>query len=194
MLKKPQADGLVVEKLRIANDVFDSPKYHCREHSVVYAYSWPSLIEFGTLLGRSDLAQGAVGENLSLSSLDESKIYVGDQFQVDEVILEATSARIPCSKLNFCFQHKEAQKLFIKHGKPGIYFRVLKSGKIRPQTEMQLIHQQMESPSIQDFYDIMTKRKSIEAELVKKFLRQKAFPDEFRESFQDLLGKALNHN
>ncbi len=187
MIKRPSVDGLIVKKLNIENDIFDAPKYHCREHSVVYAFSWPGLQSYAQVLSLTDIQMGDVGENLSLSELDEAQVFVGDQFQVGEVLLEATSPRIPCSKLNFRFQSKDAQRLFIKHGKSGVYFRVLRPGRIQLGALFQRTHLQEGSPSIQDCYDLLTKRKPIDKELVKSFLRQKAFPDEFREQFQRFL-------
>lgn len=187
MIKRPLAQGLIVNQRSIENDVFDSPKYHCREHSVVYAFSWPSLQLYGDFLGYADIQMGDVGENLSLDELDESQVLIGDQFQVGETILEATSARIPCSKLNFRFQNKLAQKKFITHGKSGVYFRVLRPGRIQTGSTLDLIHRHDEAPSVQDFFDLLTKRKAIEPDFVKSFLRMRAFPDEFRETFQGFL-------
>lgn len=187
MIKKSNPKGLKIEKLRVLEDEFASPEFHGRPHSVVYAFSWPALQAYGKLIGFNAIEMGAVGENLSLSELDETQVKVGDQFQIGEVILQATSPRIPCSKLNFRFQNKLAQKLFIQHGKPGVYFQVLKSGVLQSGQEFKKIHAQENSASISAFYDLMTKRSPPETKVIRTLLGQKAFPDEFREHFQLML-------
>jgi MOSC domain-containing protein YiiM len=122
-------------KVRIStNSVGDDVRIeavHATPETAVYAYpfdaykNWYAQIDF--LAGD----RGIFGENLTLDQIDESKIFVGDIFQIGEVKLQATLPRIPCASLNLRFQNKNALKVFTKLRRPGVYFRVLQEGYVQ---------------------------------------------------------------
>lgn len=132
MHKKPVAGPLVVSETAIEGDSFENPKFHGTIDSVLYAYGLTSIEKFLVRIGRtlSDFNYGDTGETLTLDHFDESEISVGDVFQIGEVTAQATWPRIPCAKVNFRFQHADGQKEMIASGVSGVYFRILKPGKI----------------------------------------------------------------
>ncbi|MFN7452861.1 MAG: MOSC domain-containing protein, partial [Alphaproteobacteria bacterium] len=70
---------------------------HGGEGRAVYAFSkssyelWKGKIK-EELLG----INGLFGENLTMDHIEEEPIRVGDEFEVGEVLLQATSPRFPC--------------------------------------------------------------------------------------------------
>jgi MOSC domain-containing protein YiiM len=130
MLHHPVPGPLLVHKDHIEGNSFGSPHVHGLEHSVLYAYGMKSALEFVKLLGLSRYEPGAVGENVTLDELDETQISVGDIFQFGEVQAEATHPRVPCGKVSLRMQRPDGQKAMQRCGRSGVYFRVLKPGKI----------------------------------------------------------------
>ncbi len=133
MKRVPQSGGIRIEFTGVDGDLFDAPQFHGGEDNRVYALGLETHREFAKLLGRNKpFEEGAFGENLTVESLDESQIFMGDIFRVGDAEIQATFPRIPCSKLNFRFQNSEALAKFRSLKRPGVYFRVLKAGHTRP--------------------------------------------------------------
>lgn len=84
------------------------------------------------LHGVVDQRFGFLGENLTITGLDETEVRVGDQLQMGSVLLEVSQPRSPCWKLG----QINGSQLFVKHyslsGRVGFYCRVLKPGEISP--------------------------------------------------------------
>lgn len=83
------------------------------------------------LHGVSQHAFGFLGENISLSGLDETQVKVGDRFQIDDVILEVTQPRSPCWKLDEINPSQSFVQKYSESGRVGFYCRVLNSGSIQ---------------------------------------------------------------
>lgn len=130
MLKTPVTGPLIVHRENVDGDRFASPEFHGTPDSVLYAFGMPSLLAYMRSIGRDGYDPGALGENLTLDDFDEQKISVGDVFEIGEVTAQATFPRIPCAKVNFRMGHPEGQKKMIELGRSGVYFRILKPGKI----------------------------------------------------------------
>jgi len=152
MDKKPQTAPLVVLFDRIDGDVFRDKAHGTRE-SIVYAMGsdvfpiWKSKYNL-------PVEAGDFGENLTVESLDEGQIFLDDHFQVGSTILSATSARIPCYKLNARFGLPDVQSQFVGSRRPGVYFRVIKEGQIQVGDSLQLVERHQKEFSILDYYDI----------------------------------------
>lgn len=103
---------------------------------------------------------GFFGENLTLDSLDETDVRVGDVFAVgDEVRLVATGARTPCLKLAWRLkQPRTFQKVFARSRHTGMYLGILQTGRVRPGDKLQRIHHNPDMPSIADVCDFIAGR------------------------------------
>lgn len=141
MHKRPVPGPLVVSPTSIQGDTFAQPELHGTPCSVLYAFGKTSAEAYLKLLGLAEYEPGSLGENLTLDDFDETKISVGDVFQIGEVVAEATAPRIPCGKVNFRMQHPEGQKLLAQSGRSGVYFRILSPGKIRLGDEVKRMRQ-----------------------------------------------------
>ena len=47
-----------------------------------------------------------VGENLTLDDFDENKYFIGDEFEISNIIIKITQPRIPCYKLGIKMNNK----------------------------------------------------------------------------------------
>jgi len=74
---------------------------------------------------------GYLGDNITLSDIDESKVALGDKFQIGDVILEVSQPRSPCWKLNALSEDNSFLKRYAESGRVGFYCRVLQKGSLK---------------------------------------------------------------
>lgn len=130
MVKTPVPGPLHVDFSEISDNSFANPQFHGTPDSVVYAYGLKSAQSFVERLGRSSYDIGSTGETLTVDDLDETQVHVGDVFQAGETQLVATFPRIPCGKVSICLKHDDGQRAMQECLRSGVYFRVLKPGRI----------------------------------------------------------------
>ena len=75
-------------------------------------------------------ANGAFGENFTVSGLNESSVCIGDTFTVGSAIVQVSQPRQPCWKLARKFNQTNLPMWVQKNGKTGWYFRVLQEGHV----------------------------------------------------------------
>ena len=76
------------------------------------------------------MVDGAMGENLTITGLEESDICVGDVHAIGTALLQVCQPRQPCFKMALRFEDKRMPKAFVKSGRAGWYYRVLRPGVI----------------------------------------------------------------
>jgi MOSC domain-containing protein YiiM len=187
MLRHPVPGPLIVHKTHIEGNSFNAPQLHGLEHAVLYAFGMKSAMSFMKLLERETYSPGSVGENLTLDDLDEEKISVGDIFEIGEVLAQAVYPRIPCGKVNFRLQHPQGQKVFQACGRSGIYFRILRPGKIFLTDEVKLVERAIHRISIFELYDKMINQIQFNNSEMQLALANGAFPKKAIEKWKALL-------
>ncbi|KQP41127.1 molybdenum cofactor sulfurase [Methylobacterium sp. Leaf104] len=75
-------------------------------------------------------APGAFGENLSIRSLTEAEVCVGDLWRVGTALLQVSQARQPCWKLNARFGVPDMALRVQASGRTGWYCRVIETGVV----------------------------------------------------------------
>ncbi|KEF02486.1 MULTISPECIES: MOSC domain-containing protein [Streptomyces] len=115
----------------LAGDDVVNRKHHGGDDQAVYAYAREDLDAWERELGR-ELPAGMFGENLTTRGLDVTHALIGERWRIGpRLLLEVTSARIPC----MTFQGKLGEpgwiKRFTQAGAPGAYLRVIEPGEIR---------------------------------------------------------------
>lgn len=89
----PMGDGSV----GLAGDRVYDVDHHGGTDQAVYAYAREDLDSWESILGRP-LVNGSFGENLTTAGIDVNEALIGERWKVgDEVVLEVTRPRIPCS-------------------------------------------------------------------------------------------------
>ncbi|MGE4130876.1 MAG: MOSC domain-containing protein [Bdellovibrionales bacterium] len=130
MRKSPIAGPLIVGMTSVEGDGFSNARLHGTPDSVLYAYGMSSVLHFLQKIGRSSYEPGALGENLTVDELNEDEVSVGDEFQIGEVLAQATFPRIPCGKVNIRIKHPDARETMANNHRTGVYFRILRPGRI----------------------------------------------------------------
>ncbi|RAX43321.1 MOSC domain-containing protein [Rhizobium tropici] len=128
--KHAVSGAVMIDELGLLGDAICNRRHHGGRDQAVYVEGSLTLGWWASELGRS-LEPGAFGENLVIEGVDNCQVAVGDQFIADDLVLEVTSARIPCSTFAVKIGDRQFVKRYVQAGRPGIYCRVLASGTVR---------------------------------------------------------------
>jgi MOSC domain-containing protein YiiM len=129
-----------------------------------------------------------VGENLTIDDFNEKDINIGDQFKINECLLQVSQPRIPCYKIGIKLNSRDFPRMFSQSGLLGSYLRVIHDGEIASGDEIQKVHAEDNSMSIKDISNLLfVDVKNIE--LMKKALDIKPLTEEIKEKFRERLMK-----
>ncbi len=195
MRREPVPGGIRVHFTRVEGDLFGVPKVHGIREAVVYAFSAATFADFARLYTQPVVA-GNIGENLTLDEILESEILIGDEYEVGETRLRVSGPRYPCNRLNFCFQRQNAVGLFLEHRRPGVYFEVLREGKIQVGDQLKHVKSAGGTLSVLQLFDHLSELKQVSAGqlaradvrlMCEKMVRNSLVPEFFRARFLKFL-------
>ncbi|TSD12756.1 MOSC domain-containing protein [Curtobacterium sp. KBS0715] len=128
--KRPVTGSVRVRPLGLRADVQANRKYHGGVDQAVYAYADEDAAYFADLLER-EVPPGLFGENLRTSGIDVTGAVTGERWRIgDTLVLEVTVPRTPCGTFARRMGIDGWVKRFADEGRPGAYFRVVKSGSV----------------------------------------------------------------
>jgi MOSC domain-containing protein YiiM len=151
--KKPQTGPISVHLNGLLGDEQANRAAHGGLDKAIYAFSADCLSFWTQELRLPQITFGQFGENLAIDHLDESKIFVGDTFEVGTCVLQVVQPREPCFKQEMVFNQKLIET-FNNYGRCGIYFRVLKEGIIQTNDDFKLIKNETLKASIREIFEI----------------------------------------
>lgn len=73
---------------------------------------------------------GSIGENLSVSGMNDQTVCIGDVYQIGSVTVEVSAPRAPCSKISQRFGIKSLDRFVGNQGITGWYYRIKQPGNI----------------------------------------------------------------
>jgi MOSC domain-containing protein YiiM len=127
---KRSVEGRVrVEGVNVAGDDQADRTVHGGPDQALYAYASEDAAWWAQTLER-DVPPGIFGENLTTSGVDCSNALIGERWQIGGVLLEVSSARIPCAKLGRAFGDPLMLKRFGQASRPGAYLRIVEEGEL----------------------------------------------------------------
>ncbi len=132
-VKRPVAGPVHIGTLGLEGDQQADLTVHGGPDKAVYIYpaehyaAWAADAPHHT----EALTPGGFGENLTISSFDESTIAIGDTLAIGTSLLQVTQPRQPCFKLSLRFGDNTLGKVMLQTGRTGWYTRVLRPGTIR---------------------------------------------------------------
>ncbi|MCS5508326.1 MOSC domain-containing protein [Curtobacterium flaccumfaciens pv. flaccumfaciens] len=128
--KRPVTGSVRVRPLGLRADVQANRKYHGGVDQAVYAYADEDAAYFADLLER-EVPPGLFGENLRTRGIDVTGAVTGERWRIgDTLVLEVTVPRTPCGTFARRMGVDKWVKRFADEGRPGAYFRVVKSGSV----------------------------------------------------------------
>ena len=87
----------------------------------------------------TQLAPGAMGENLTSIGIMENDLWVGDRLKMGELVLEVTEPRAPCYKFAARMGFRHAVKHMLQSGFTGVYLKVIQIGSIEARATITLL-------------------------------------------------------
>lgn len=124
----------------LVGDFLGDRANHGGDFQAVYAYAREDLDFWAAKLGR-ELDSGGFGENLTTAGLDVTNALIGERWQLgDEVVLQVTVPRIPCSTFQGWLAEQRWTKRFTQEARPGAYLRVVQPGAIRTGDPITVVH------------------------------------------------------
>lgn len=148
--KRPHEGAVPVGPSGLKGDAVVDTRHHGGPDQAVYAYSGEDYRWWAEALGR-ELPPGLFGENLTIDGLP-SNLVIGDRLLIGDVVLEATSARIPCGTLATRMGDSGFGLAFRKAERPGIYFRVLNTGEVAAGDAVTLVEAPSGSVTVLDLF------------------------------------------
>jgi MOSC domain-containing protein YiiM len=124
----------------LVGDYIGDGKHHGGDEQALYAVAREDLDDWQQKLHR-DLPNGSFGENLTTRDLDVNGARLGERWQIgDEVVVQVTSPRIPCSTFRGKMGERGWLKTFTAAGKPGAYLSIVTPGTIRTGDPVTVVH------------------------------------------------------
>jgi len=158
-------------------------RVHGGRDKALYAYGADAYPAWIAIRPGDDFENGCMGENFTFDTLDETKMHVGDQYQIGDAVIEVAQPRFPCNKLGVKYKDMQILKQFIALKRPGVYFRVLQEGLLEAGDELVLIHSEEVKLSITEMFEIQFGAK-ITTERAQKILTLKSLPENWIPKFQ----------
>jgi MOSC domain-containing protein YiiM len=126
-----------VGPLGLAGDEQADTTVHGGPSKAVYAYPlehypfWQTVRAQARVAGWGEaLTPGSLGENLTLTGLLESEVWIGDVLRFPDCDLAVSEPRYPCDKFNAAMGFDHAAKLMVANGWCGFYLAVRVAGTL----------------------------------------------------------------
>ena len=148
--KTPTNSPIYLGKEDVQGDEVTDRRYHGGEYKACYLFSAEQYPYWKNLYPNLNWTYGMLGENLTVSGLDETKIYIGDIYKIGTALVQITQPREPCFKFGIKFGTQDVLKQFIQHGFPGTYVRVLEEGYVSANDSVSLVESAKNSLTIND--------------------------------------------
>ena len=123
---------VTVDELGIIGDIQIDKRFHGGPEKALHQYalsSYEKIIKRYPLLHKQ-AKSGMIGENLSATDMNEQNVCIGDVYKVGSALLQVSSPRIPCWKIDAKFRQPDLHQFICLHRLNGWYYRVLQAGDI----------------------------------------------------------------
>ena len=144
--KRSVSGSVAVEPMGLAGDEQADLTVHGGLSKAVYAYPSEHYTFWQTVRAQAQvslwdeaLPPGFMGENLTLSGLLETEVFIGDVLRFASCQLAVSEPRYPCFKFNAAMGFKQASKLMAANAWCGFYLAVREPGSITAGEAFELV-------------------------------------------------------
>jgi MOSC domain-containing protein YiiM len=190
IFKDPVTGPVMLRKLNIDGDKQADLTVHGGPDKAVYSYPEEHYDYWSKQFPDMDFVWGMFGENFTTEGLMEDAVNIGDHLQIGSAKLVATQPRMPCYKLGVRFGHMEIIRRFLASGRPGIYFRVLKEGKVQRGDKMEIVRRDENNVTVKDIARLYATRDHVDnIETMRRAIKISALPEGWKYEFQQNIGQ-----
>ena len=186
IFKSPADRRLRVTTLNFEGDQQSDLSVHGGVDKAVYTYPSEHYAYWREELPQVDLPWGVFGENLTIEGLLEEDVRIGDRLRVGSAEFVVTQPRMPCFKLGIRFGRPDILKRFLRSGRTGFYFAVLREGEVGAGDSVELIAQEEGGLTVADVVNLYT----VDAEnqeLLRRAIQSSTLPESWRDYFRKRL-------
>src|SRR3954447_9803588 len=163
---KHAVEGRVaVRGVNVDGDDQADRRVHGGPDQAVYAYARESYDWWEGELGRS-LTSGFFGENLTTLGVDVDASLIGDVWAIGSTILQVTSPRVPCLKLQTRVGEPKFVKRFGAAGRPGAYLRILQEGELATGDAVEIVERPKHGVTLARMNEILLYESAARGELL----------------------------
>jgi MOSC domain-containing protein YiiM len=170
----------------VVNDHVIDRRYHGGADKACYLYSADHYPFWKQKYPELNWEWGMLGENLTVTGLNESEIRIGDCFQIGEAIVQVTQPRQPCFKLGVRFGDQNVVDDFWESSFPGLYVRILKPGHVTKGDQFTLLESNPDSLSVSQVFSIFRRNRE-NIDLIKKAIDEPFLAESCRKDIQKIL-------
>ena len=189
IVKTARNDSVAVSLLGLAGDEQADLRVHGGPEKAVYGYAashYPAwAAEFPQLA--ASFIGGAMGENLTVSGMDESAICVGDVHEVGSALLQVCQPRQPCFKFALRHNNKRLPRAMVKNGFAGWYYRVVQTGSLQAGDAVKLYDRPNPDFPFTRLIEIVNHGKATMPELA-RMAQMPGLASQWRDTARQLLG------
>jgi MOSC domain-containing protein YiiM len=157
--KRPQSGRITVGELGLAGDRVCDTENHGGLDLALYAYADEDASWWSAQLGRP-IPTGLFGENLRTEGVDVNGALLGEVWRIGpEVEVMVRAPRIPCITFEHRMQEPHWVKRFHQAGRPGAYFKVLRTGTIAAGDEVTVLSRPDHEVTVADMFAAQDGRK-----------------------------------
>jgi MOSC domain-containing protein YiiM len=186
IFKAPVAGRVAVTKLNLAGDKQSDLSVHGGPDKAVYAYPAEHYAFWRKELPDMEFPLGAFGENLTTEGLLENAVRIGDRFRAGSAEFIVTQPRMPCFKLGIRFGRPDMVKRFLRSGRTGFYFAVLREGEVGAGDSIERIAEGEGGVSVTDIVTLYASD-AANQDLLRRASTLAALPEGWREHFRERL-------
>ena len=167
-------------------------KFHGGTEQALHQYALEHYDYWQELLPENHLfnTPGAFGENISSLGMTEETVMIGDCYRLGNTILEVSTVRQPCWKLNVRFDYLNMAKAVQTQQKTGWYYRVIEEGFIQQGDTFELLDRPYPDYSLTRLLQLLYGDPLNQAEL-HQALQLKTLPANLKNLFQKRLDTSV---
>lgn len=177
--KKPTDTPIYLGKTDVLGDIVADRKVHGGEFKACYLFSANQYPYWQNLYPNLKWTYGMLGENLTIKSLDENQLYVGDIYRLGSALVQITQPREPCFKFAHKFGNDDVLQQFIDHGYSGTYVRVIEEGEVKTNDNFILNKRMKNSVTIFQLFELLYS-KNKNKEHINLLVNNDALPQKLR--------------
>lgn len=158
--KRPVTGPVAVHELGIEGDQVSDTRHHGGPDQAVHAYAREDLDFWEGEIG-TPIRDGRFGENVTTVGIDLNDLEIGTRLrigdEVDGVLLEVASVRIPCNDFKGWmgetgFEPRAWVRRFTAAARPGPYLRVLETGTVAAGAPVEVVHRPGHGVTVRDMF------------------------------------------
>lgn len=128
------------------------------------------------------------GENITIDTLTEKDVYIGDVFQLGTAIIQVSQPRQPCYKIAAYQQLKDLPARVTLTGFSGVYFRVLQEGVVSNTDVLEKIEEAKHKITSYDIFNCLFHDKA-NIERMKVYIHIDSLSENVKRTFQKRIMK-----